>query len=224
MSLQEITLDVPGYRVDAGPAAPRLLVLPEIYGVNDEVRRVADFYGGQGFTTFAPDLFHRLQPGLVFAYTDREAARGAVAQLAAEQLVDDIRAAERALRAGAAAPRKTAILAFGWGGQFGLAAARDATFGAVATYYAGNLAPHIATALEVHAPLLFHFSAIDPRTPPELRASLRRALADRDDVEIYTHEGVDHGFANHGRPEYDRGAAERAERQTLHFLRRPDAH
>ena len=209
------------YHVDAGPSTPRLLVLPEIYGINEEVRRVADFYGTQGYSVLAPDLSWRVHPGLVFAYAEREAARKAVAQLLPKEIIEDISLAASTLSADG---EPVALLAFGWSAQFALQAARPGHYSAVATYYGGNLAAHIATASSVGVPLQFHFAELDTRTPPELRNALRSALADRDDVEIFTHRGVDHGFANHGRVEYDAPAASRAQAQTLDFLQRARQH
>ncbi len=198
-----------------------LIVLQEIYGVNEEVRRVADFYAARGFRVLAPDLLWRVESGLSFAYSDRDAAREAIGRLAVADIIADIRLAGQALKRQAGGQGKIGILAFGWGGQHALAAAQaGGGFDAVANYYPGNLAQHVPTAQGVHAPLQFHFSAKDFRTPLELRTAFRQGLADRDDVEIYTYPDPDHGFANRGRPEYHAAAAELADARTLEFLSR----
>lgn len=209
-----------GYFPRDAAGGPALLVLQEIYGVNQEVRRVADFYAERGFSVLAPDLSWRVAPNLSFDYADRDAAREAVGRLAVADIVADIHAAAEALRARGSAHDKLGILAFGWGAQHALAAAQAGGFDAVASYYPGNLDNHVETARSIHAPLLFHFSAIDFRTPPKLRTAFRQALAERDDVEIYTYAHADHGFANVSRPEYEAKAAALADERALGFLSR----
>jgi carboxymethylenebutenolidase len=48
----------------AGGYGPGILVLQEIFGVNDYIRSVADWYAAHGFVALAPDLFWRQQPGV----------------------------------------------------------------------------------------------------------------------------------------------------------------
>ncbi|RKP53763.1 dienelactone hydrolase family protein [Pararobbsia silviterrae] len=199
---------------------PALIVLQEIYGVNDEVRRVVDAYAAVGFNVLAPDLLWRVKPGLVFDYAERDAAREAIGRLDTAQIALDIEQSARVLAQHGAGSDRIGILAFGWGGQHALSAARNQGFHAVASYYPGSLAPHIDTAAQIEAPLLFHLSTVDFRTPLELRGDLRRALAQRDDVEIYSYGDVDHGFANQARPEYARAAATLADARTVDFLKR----
>jgi carboxymethylenebutenolidase len=209
-----------GYFPLANAGGPGLIVLQEIYGVNDEVRRVVDSYAEQGFRALAPDLLWRVEPDLTFEYADREAARVAIGSIAVSDIVQDILEAARTLRQWGSGHEKLGILAFGWGGQHALSAAQGKAFEALATYYPGNLAQHVPTAQGVGAPLQFHFAARDTRTPPELRTAFRRGLAERDDVEIYTYADPDHGFANQGRPELHSEAAALADSRSLEFLTR----
>lgn len=226
MTQRQLTIDASGDTAFTGyfprdaADGPALLVLQEIYGVNDEVRRVADFYAAQGFNVLAPDLLWRVEPGLEFDYSDRDAARDAIGRLDVADIVADIQRAGQSLLSRGNGSGKIGILAFGWGGQHALAAAQGDLFGAVASYYPGNLGQHVETAKRVHAPLLFHFSTIDFRTPLELRTALRHELAERDDVELYAYREADHGFANRSRPEYHAAAAALADDRTLGFLKR----
>ena len=43
---------------------PGIVVLQEIFGVNEYVRGVADWYAAHGFVALAPDLFWRLERGV----------------------------------------------------------------------------------------------------------------------------------------------------------------
>src|SRR5437868_1078624 len=72
----------------ATPAgAPRgaVVVLQEIWGVNDHIRKVADSYAAEGYVAIAPALFDRVERDLVMdAYTAETRSRG----FAAMQKVD----------------------------------------------------------------------------------------------------------------------------------------
>src|SRR5690349_5882467 len=43
---------------------PGIVVLQEIFGVNQYLRDVADWYAAHGFVALVPDLFWRIQPGI----------------------------------------------------------------------------------------------------------------------------------------------------------------
>ena len=47
---------------------PGLVVLPEIFNVNETIRGVVDGYAAEGFVALAPDMFWRSEPGLHMTY------------------------------------------------------------------------------------------------------------------------------------------------------------
>src|SRR5271155_3680547 len=51
-------------------AAPAIVVLQEIFGVNDHIRSVCDRYAEEGYIAIAPDIFWRVQPGVELAYDE----------------------------------------------------------------------------------------------------------------------------------------------------------
>src|SRR5213594_692979 len=48
----------------AGGYGPGIVVLQEIFGVNEYMRQVADWYAAHGFVALVPDLFWRQEPGI----------------------------------------------------------------------------------------------------------------------------------------------------------------
>src|SRR5438874_13024551 len=48
----------------AGGYGPGIIVLQEIFGVNECMRQVADWYAAHGFVAMVPDLFWRQEPGI----------------------------------------------------------------------------------------------------------------------------------------------------------------
>src|SRR5262245_10507120 len=59
-----------------GGSGPVLLLMHEIFGVNPQMREVADDLAAEGYVVVVPDLFWRLKPGvsLGFEGEDREQA------------------------------------------------------------------------------------------------------------------------------------------------------
>ena len=48
----------------AGGYGPGIVVLQEIFGVNEFMRNVCDWYAARGFVAICPDLFWRQEPGV----------------------------------------------------------------------------------------------------------------------------------------------------------------
>ena len=59
-------------------AAPRgaVVVLQEIFGVNDHIRAVAERYAAEGYLAVAPATFARVQPDVELGYEDADMATG----------------------------------------------------------------------------------------------------------------------------------------------------
>src|SRR5436190_18148394 len=66
------------YRAEpAGKPRGGLVVLQEIWGVNDHIRKVADGYAAEGYLTVAPALFDRVERDLTMdQYTNETRTKG----------------------------------------------------------------------------------------------------------------------------------------------------
>ena len=56
----------------ASGKGPGLVVGQEIFGVNQNMRDVADMYAEEGYVALVPDLFWRQQPGVDLGYSEAE--------------------------------------------------------------------------------------------------------------------------------------------------------
>ncbi|MEK8050463.1 dienelactone hydrolase family protein [Ideonella sp. DXS22W] len=85
---------VNGYLADAGAGTPGVVVIQEWWGLNDQIRGVADRLAAAGFTALVPDLYrgkstveaeeaHHLMTGLNFGDAATQDVRGAVQHLKA---------------------------------------------------------------------------------------------------------------------------------------------
>src|SRR5690349_10298120 len=71
---------------------PGVVLLHEIFGVNQYVRDVADRYAEEGYVAIAPDLFWRIEPGVELGYSDAEisAAFDRLARFDSDQAIKDV--------------------------------------------------------------------------------------------------------------------------------------
>lgn len=61
--------------VPASGSGPGLVLLQEIFGINQHMRSVADDYAEEGYVVLAPDLFWREQPGIQLGHSDADLQR-----------------------------------------------------------------------------------------------------------------------------------------------------
>ncbi len=115
---------------------PGIVVLQEIFGVNQNIRDIADDLAAQGFFALAPDLFWRIEPGIQLTdKTDAEwqQALGFMKRFNIDKGMADIQAAIATLRALPPVSGKIGTVGYCLGGQLAyLAAARtdaDASVG-----------------------------------------------------------------------------------------------
>ena len=99
---------------------PGIVLLQEIFGVNQDMRSIADWYAARGFVVLCPDLFWRQEPGIQLTdQTDAEWARAfeLYKGLDEAKAVDDAGAALEFLRRHPACTGKVGAVGFCLGGK-----------------------------------------------------------------------------------------------------------
>jgi carboxymethylenebutenolidase len=194
---------------------PAIIMIHEWWGLNDNIRTMADRLAGEGYIVFAVDLYH----GGV-ASTPREAR---VLMMKAvedpEPAKENIRAAFEFVSKTAGAPR---VGSLGWrfGGGWSLRTAQlfPDELDAAVIYY-GQVTNDEDLLRPIGAPILGLFAADDSgirvASVEAFRDSLERL---RKNYEVHIYPGVGHAFANPTRRNYDAAAAEDAWRRTLEFF------
>jgi carboxymethylenebutenolidase len=195
---------------------PAIIVIHEWWGLNDNVRAMADRLAGEGYMVLAVDLY-----GGKTAASPEE-ARQLMVEVVEEPEVarDNIRAAYRFLET-AGAPR---IGSLGWcfGGGWSLNAAQlfPEELDASVIYY-GQVTADEEKLRPVSAPILGLFAAEDTGIKLESVEAFRDALERlRKDHEIHIYPGVGHAFANPTGQNYNAAAANDAWEKTTGFLAR----
>ncbi len=203
-----------GFRVKpSGEARGGLVVLQEIFGLTEQMKSVVHSYAADGYDAIFPCLFDRVSPGLVVPFSEPDRGRDLAYNLDLDKVVLDIGAAAHCVRGA----HGVSVLGFCWGGGVIVRAAAEVELRGAIAFYGTRLATYLK--YNPKCPLLFHFGATDPNSPPETIEEVRKAYPG---AETYIYQ-AGHAFANDVRPTYVPEAAETARQRTLAFLRKVHA-
>lgn len=196
----------------AGDSAPGFVMIQEWWGLNDQMKGLADRLAGEGYRVLVPDLYR----GKLTSEMDE--ANHMMSNLnfpdAAEQ---DVRGCAQHLKQSSS---KVAVGGFCMGGALTIiAAVKLEEVDAAACFY-GIPPKEVADPKDVRVPFIGHFANQDDWCTPEavngLEASLKEGGAD---FALHRYD-AQHAFMNEKRPEvYDEACASQAWARTLEFLR-----
>jgi carboxymethylenebutenolidase len=201
-------------------SGPGIVLLQEIFGINQYVRDVADYYAEEGYVVIAPDLFWRLEPGVELDETQFEKAFGLYQKFDVAKAVDDIAASVTALKARPECVGKIGALGFCLGGALAYLAAAHVGVDCAVGYYGVGIEKSLNLVPKIKCPLVLHFAADDKFVPEAAREQIRAAFAGNQDVEIHVYPGVDHAFARPGGHAYNKPAALMAHSRSIALFRR----
>jgi carboxymethylenebutenolidase len=199
---------------------PGLVLLQEIFGVNQHIRTVAEQYALDGFVVLAPDVFWQQQRRLDIGYTPDDIQRGRALAMAADRsaLQRDLADAVKHLRARPEVQGR-GIGAFGYclGGRLAYLAAATAGVDASVAYYGGGIHDMLDLAPQIRCPMQFHYGALDANIPLSAVDKVRAAMAGKP-AEVFVYDAADHGFNCWARGSYHAASAALAHGRTLQFL------
>ena len=205
----------------AAAKAPAVVVIQEIFGVNQVMRDITDGLAGQGYLAICPDLFWRIEPGIDI--TDKSEAEWKRAfelfnAFDVDAGVRDIQATVSAIRQDAGSTGKVGAVGFCLGGLLAYLTACRTDAEAAVAYYGVGIENWLGETLR--APLLMHIAEEDQFVPKAAQEKIKAALAGNPRVEIHTYPGRDHAFARVGGEHYDAADAAKAGQRTLAFFER----
>jgi carboxymethylenebutenolidase len=209
------------FAVPEGGRGPGIVMLQEIFGVNEAMRATARLFAEEGYTVLVPDLFWRMQPGVELGYGQEDIGKALqfYQDLDQDLTVKDIGSALDALRARSECDGQAALVGFCLGGSLALQAGTELAPDAVVAFYPVAILDYPAEAVTPQCPTQIHLGAADHMCPPEAAALLRERFAGSPQVKVHSYEGADHAFFNPFREEYAHLASELALTHTLELLR-----
>ena len=196
----------------AAPGGRRggVVVIQEIFGIDQYVRADVERWAKLGFEAIAPSMYDRVKPGLDVGHDEAGMAEAfvAVRQAKPEDALADLAACIAFLK-----PRGPVfVVGYCYGGAMTWqAAGRLDGIAAASSYYGGGVAA--AAGLTPKCPTICHFGRKDAHIPAdEVKAAIEAA---QPQVPVYIYENSGHGFNNDGRPDSDADDAALARGRTL---------
>ncbi|HET9478634.1 MAG TPA: dienelactone hydrolase family protein [Pyrinomonadaceae bacterium] len=199
---------------------PGIVVIQEVFGVNDYMRSVADWYAAHGFVALCPDLFWRLERGvqLTDKGEDWNKAIDFYERIDEDKAVEDSAAALNFLRQHAACSGRVGAVGFCMGGNLAyLLSARFKPDCAVG-YYGVSIEKSLDEAKNLASPLLLHIAERDKFCPPEAQKQIHTVLGGNRLVTLHVYADRDHAFARVGGEHYHAADAELANLRSLEFF------
>jgi carboxymethylenebutenolidase len=206
----------------AKSGGPAVVVIQEIFGVNQVMRDICDGLASQGFLAICPDLFWRIEPGVDI--TDQSEAEWKKAfdlynAFDVDAGVKDIASTIAHARTLEGTNGKVGAVGFCLGGLLAFLTATRTDAEASVSYYGVGIEKHTVEADKLANPLLMHIAEEDQFVPKPAQEVILNALKNHPQIEIHTYPGRDHAFARVGGEHYHEGDATRAGERSVAFFR-----
>ncbi|HAG82065.1 MAG TPA: carboxymethylenebutenolidase [Cyanobacteria bacterium UBA12227] len=198
---------------------PGIVVLQEIFGVNDHIRDVTRRLAKEGYVAIAPALYQRQAPNFETGYTPKDIKIGKdyKAQTKAEELLSDIQAAIDYLIAHTLVqPDRIGCIGFCFGGHVAYLAATLPAIQATASFYGAGIAtmtpgggePTITRTKDIKG-TIYAFFGMDDASIPVTEVDQIDAELNKHQIlhRILRYDGADHGFFCDQRASYNKAAA-----------------
>jgi carboxymethylenebutenolidase len=190
--------------------APGVVVIQEWWGLNDQIKGVAERLAALGYRALVPDLYK----GKV-ALDVAEAKHLMTNLNFADAASQDIRGAAQYLKQSS---KKVGVVGFCMGGALAVLSAVFVPEVDAASSWYGFPPPEAADVTKIRIPLQLHFAARDTSFTPEAARALEAKLREANvPFESYWYD-AGHAFGNENGPNYNKEAADLAWQRTTAFF------
>ncbi|RSU76257.1 dienelactone hydrolase family protein [Sphingomonas sp. S-NIH.Pt3_0716] len=203
------------------PAKAAIIVIQEIFGVNEGIRRKCDSWARAGYLAIAPDLFWRIDPHIELDADIPEQMQQAldyIPRFNQDQGVRDIEATIRAARAMLESPAKVGVVGYCLGGRVAFMTACRTDGDAFVGYYGVGIDGLLGEQHAIGKPTMLHIPTNDGFVAADVQAKMHDGLKDNRHVTLHDYEGLDHGFAAEMGDRRVEEAAQLADRRTADFF------
>lgn len=200
-----------------------VVVLQEIFGVNVNIRGIADGLARDGYIAIAPDLFWRQSRGVQLdpAQPDSyEKASALLKGLDPNLALSDAYAAVEYVSGLSGISGGVGIVGYCLGGKLAFLVSGRPKIAATAVYYGTGLHTVLDHAANIDQPMLIHVAEKDHLCPPDAQQAIAAAFSDKDNVTVLTYPEGGHAFARRNGSHYEPDSAARADAATADFFAR----
>lgn len=194
---------------------PTLILIHEWWGLNDNIRALADDYARQGYTALAVDLYE----GKTAATADEARALSKAVYDNPKQALENLKAAVSYISGSPSADTQR-LASVGWcfGGSWSYQMAKNDLGVKAAVIYYGQFDVKDDLS-KMKANILGHFGESDTVIPAQSVAELEKKLKSlSDEHEVFMYPNAGHAFANKDGANYDAAATQQSWARTLDFL------
>jgi carboxymethylenebutenolidase len=186
--------------------AGAVVVIQEIFGVNQSMRDTCAEIADMGFFALAPDLFWRQEPNVDI--TDKSKAEWDKAFALMNSFdqakgIEDLKATVSVARGLDGCNGHVGTMGYCLGGRLAFMMATQSDADVNVSYYGVGLDGLLGDLDKVRAPLVVHVADKDGFFPPEGRAKLVEATKGHAHVHTYVYPNADHAFARVGGTHWD---------------------
>ncbi|MFL5257263.1 MAG: dienelactone hydrolase family protein [Rhodopila sp.] len=175
-----------------------VVLIQEIFGVNQAMRDTAAWVADMGFIAVCPDLFWRIEPGIDLTdKTDAEWQRAFQLFQTFDQAkgVEDLKATVAACRTLPGSNGKVATMGYCLGGRLAFMMAEQSDADVNISYYGVGLDELLGDLGKVGKPLVVHIADKDEYFPAEGRAKVVAASKGSPHIACHVYPNADHAFA-----------------------------
>lgn len=202
--------------------APCVIVIQEIFGVNNGLRGKCNWLASQGFIAIAPDLFWRVEPKIELSDQIPEQLQRAFdlfGQFDIDKGIEDLKQTLHTIKGHANSNGNVGCLGYCLGGKLAYLLACHSDVKASIGYYGVGIENLLADAKSIKGKLMLHIAEKDGFVPPEAQTQIRQTLGGRDNIVLHSYPDMDHAFTREGGDNYDAGNAEIADSHSILFLK-----
>lgn len=203
--------------------APTVIVIQEIFGVNEGIRGKCDWLASEGFIAVAPDLFWRIEPGVQL--TDKtdaewEKAFDLMNLFDMNKGIEDLKAVKHTFRGHAQSTGKVGCMGYCLGGKVAYLMGCRSDINASVGYYGVGIEKILAEANSAKGHVMLHIAEADEYVPMATQQQIHAGLAGNAQFTLHSYPGMSHAFTRQGGKHYDENAAKLADGRTVEFLKK----
>jgi carboxymethylenebutenolidase len=205
----------------AGTPRAAIVVIQEIFGVNEGIRRKCDRWAEKGYLALAPDLFWRLQPDIELdpdVESEFKQALDLMGRFDQDKGIEDIEATIRAARARLPEAGKVGAVGYCLGGRLAYMTAARTDIDASVGYYAVGIPGLLGEKHAIARPLALHIAGADHFVTPDQQQAMHAGLDGEPRITLWDYPGQDHGFAAEMGKRRSEEAAQQADKRTEAFF------
>ncbi|HLS16800.1 MAG TPA: dienelactone hydrolase family protein [Paenalcaligenes sp.] len=202
--------------------APGIVLIQEIFGINDTMQELSRIWSAKGFNVLCPDLFFRQEPNLTLDPSKPEEFEKGVQLMQGmdlEHTLNDLEST-RAHLATLIGHENIGSIGYCLGGRLVIQLGAQGLIKAAISYYGVNLEKVLPQVPNTAAPAFLHIAALDKYVAEPKCTQIVDNVSKRPDWGYAIYENCDHAFARPNSPHYVAEAAQQAEQRSEEFLRK----